>query len=583
GSLQKQHILHLSLYSLEVHLDYLKYLKESVETLREIVEEAKVKRPLDISLASACLYTKHSQELLEYVIGTCPKDLNKRDKKFTQTKVVPAKKPENVSISNIVVTENLSHTSQKPLTRYQRRNKLNKAVLAGDRSRHRNFVKKFNMTVRFGNDHFGAIMGYGDYVIGDSVISRVYYVEGLGHNFFSVKQFCDSDLEVAFRKHPCYVRDTDGVELIKGNSKNHTRSPKTENTNLEVLNTLYMDLCRPMKVKTINGKKYVLVIVDDYTRFTWVKFLRSKDEPQRPVSPTLTIPVLVNSVDTPSSTFIDQDAPSPSHSPSSSALQSPCSCRGVAAESTLMDENLFSPVDKDPFINIFTLESNSKASSSGGASSAESTYEEVYVSQLEGFVDPDHPTHVYCLKKVRYGLKQALRAWQTASSCSNLYADHAGSQDTRRSMSRSAQFLGDKLVSWSSKKQKSTTISTTEAEYITISGCCAQILLMRSQLTDYGFAFNKIPLYWDNRSAIALCYNNVQHLRSKHINIRHHFIREQVEKGVVELFFVTTDYQLADIFTKALPRERFEFLLSRLGIKSMSLETLKRLQEREEE
>ncbi|GJR68117.1 retrovirus-related pol polyprotein from transposon TNT 1-94 [Tanacetum coccineum] len=162
-------------------------------------------------------------------------------------------------------------------------------------------------------------------------------------------------------------------------------------------------------------------------------------------------------------------------------------------------------------------------------------------------------------------------------------ADHAGCQDTRRSTSGSAQFLGDKLVSWSSKKQKSTAISTTEAEYIAMSGCCAQILWMRSQLTDYGFVFNKIPLYCDNRSAIALCCNNVQHSRSKHIDIRHHFIREQVEKGVVELYFVTTDYQLADIFTKALPRERFEFLLPRLGMKSMSSETLKRLQEGEEE
>ncbi|GJS11659.1 retrovirus-related pol polyprotein from transposon TNT 1-94 [Tanacetum coccineum] len=88
--------------------------------------------------------------------------------------------------------------------------------MTGDRSRLMNFVKKFIGTVRFGNDHFGAIMGYGDYVIGDSVVSRVYYVEGLGHNLFSVGQFCDSDLEVAFRKHSCYVRDTDGVELIKG-------------------------------------------------------------------------------------------------------------------------------------------------------------------------------------------------------------------------------------------------------------------------------------------------------------------------------------------------------------------------------
>nr|GEW71573.1 retrovirus-related Pol polyprotein from transposon TNT 1-94 [Tanacetum cinerariifolium] len=127
--------------------------------------------------------------------------------------------------------------------------------------------------------------------------------------------------------------------------------------------------------------------------------------------------------------------------------------------------------------------------------------------------------------------------------------------------------------------RNSTAISTIEVKYIAMCGCCAQILWMRSQLTDYGFDFNKIPLYCDNRSAIALCCNNVQHSRSKHIDIRHHFIREQVERGVVELYFVSTDYQLADIFTKALPRQRFEFILPRLGMKSMSPTTLKRLQE----
>nr|GEY48974.1 copia protein [Tanacetum cinerariifolium] len=144
-------------------------------------------------------------------------------------------------------------------------------------------------------------------------------------------------------------------------------------------------------------------------------------------------------------------------------------------------------------------------------------------------------------------------------------ADHAGCQDTRRSTLGSAQFLGDKLVSWSSKKQKCTMISTIEAEYIVMSRCCAQILWMRSQLTDYDFVFNKIPLYCDNLNAIALCCNYVQHSRSKHIDIRHHFIRDQVKKCVVKLYFMTTDYQLADIFTKALLRERFEFLLPRLA------------------
>ncbi|GKA70406.1 retrovirus-related pol polyprotein from transposon TNT 1-94 [Tanacetum coccineum] len=130
--------------------------------------------------------------------------------------------------------------------------------------------------------------------------------------------------------------------------------------------------------------------------------------------------------------------------------------------------------------------------------------------------------------------------------------DHVGCQDTRRSSSGCAQFLGDKLVSWSSKKQTSTSISSIEAEYIAMSGCCAQILWMRSQLSDYGFAYHHVPL-------------------------------EQVENQVVELYFMRTEYQLADIFTKALPRERFEFILPQLGMKYMKLETLKRLQDEKDE
>ncbi|GJY35203.1 hypothetical protein Tco_0420581 [Tanacetum coccineum] len=177
--------------------------------------------------------------------------------------------------------------------------------------------------------------------------------------------------------------------------------------------------------------------------------------------------------------------------------------------------------------------------------------------------------------------------WYSKDSCIALIAfadaDHAGCQDTRRSTSGSMQLLGDRLVSWSSKKEKSTTISNTEAENIALSRCCAQIFWMRSQLTDYSLIFNKIPLYYDNKCAIALCCNNVQHSRSTLIDIRYHFIKEQVENGVVELYFVRTDYQLADIFTKALGLERLAFLINKLGMKSMSPETLKRLAEEEEE
>ncbi|GJY54611.1 retrovirus-related pol polyprotein from transposon TNT 1-94 [Tanacetum coccineum] len=249
--------------------------------------------------------------------------------------------------------------------------------------------------------------------------------------------------------------------------------------------------------------------------------------------------------------------------------------------------------------------------------------EEVYVSQANGFLNPDNPNHVYKLKKALYGLKQALRVWYVMLSSflisqdfskgsvdptlfirregkeillvqiyvddiifvastpelmdtpmvekskldedkegksvdlshyrgmigTLLYlitsrpdllirtvnqglwyskdslialtafadADHVGCQDTCRSTSGSMQFLGDRLVSWSSKRQKSAVISSTEAGYIALSGCCAQFLWMRSQLTDYGFGFNKIPMYCDNKSAIAFCCNNVQHSRYGYI------------------------------------------------------------------
>nr|GEZ45030.1 retrovirus-related Pol polyprotein from transposon TNT 1-94 [Tanacetum cinerariifolium] len=162
-------------------------------------------------------------------------------------------------------------------------------------------------------------------------------------------------------------------------------------------------------------------------------------------------------------------------------------------------------------------------------------------------------------------------------------ADHAGCQDTCRSTSGSVQFLGERLISWSSKRQKSVAISSTEAEYIALSGCCAQILWMRSQLSDYGLAFNKIPIYCDNKSCIALCCNNVQHSRSKHIDIRYHFIKEQVENGVIELYFVNTEYQLADLFTKSLGRDIIEFLTNKLGMRSFTPETLKKLMNEEDE
>ncbi|GKE74044.1 retrovirus-related pol polyprotein from transposon TNT 1-94 [Tanacetum coccineum] len=182
-------------------------------------------------------------------------------------------------------------------------------------------VSKFLGTVRFRNDHIARIMRYGDYQLGNVTISRVYYVERLGHNLFSVGQFCDADLEVAFQKNTCFIRNLEasktkrwlwhrwlshlnfgtlnklakdglarGIPWLKfqkdhlcsacalGKTKKSSHQPKAENTNQEKLYLLHMDLCGPMRVASINGKRYILVIVDDYSRFTWVRFLRTKDE-----------------------------------------------------------------------------------------------------------------------------------------------------------------------------------------------------------------------------------------------------------------------------------------------------------------
>ncbi|GJU94126.1 retrovirus-related pol polyprotein from transposon TNT 1-94 [Tanacetum coccineum] len=216
-----------------------------------------------------------------------------------------------------------------------------------------NFVDKFLGTVKFGNDQIAPILGYGDLVQRMITIKRVYYVEGLNHNLFSVGQFCDADLEVAFRKSTCYIRDLKGNDLLTGSrgtdlysislqdsttpnpiclmakatssqawlwhrhlshlnfdtinllSKNNIMNglpklkfvkdhlcsscelgkakrksfhTKTTPSSKRRLQLLHMDLCGPMRVESINGKKYVLVIVDDYSRYTWTHFLRSKDE-----------------------------------------------------------------------------------------------------------------------------------------------------------------------------------------------------------------------------------------------------------------------------------------------------------------
>nr|GEV19591.1 hypothetical protein [Tanacetum cinerariifolium] len=748
-----------------------------------------------------------------------------------------------------------------------------------DRSRLMNFVKKFVGTVRFRNDHFGAIMGYGDYVIGNSVISR----------------------KLHSKKHSCYVRDTNGVELIKGSrgsnlytisiddmmksslicllskasknkswlwhrrlnhlnfgtindlarkdlvrglprlkfdkdhlcsacqvgkSKKHTHKPKAENTNLEVLNTLHMDLCGPMRVQTINGNKYILVIVDDYSWFTWVKILRSKDETanivnifitqiqvglnktvrcaevvatayytknrslihtrhyktpyelvhnkkpdltffrvfgalcyptndsedlgklqpttdtgifvgyapsmkgtgpapnlmtpsqissglipnmvpatpytpptnkeleilfqpmfdeyleppraERPVPPAQVEQAPVNSADTPSSTTVDQDAPTPSISPSSSALQSHSLHQGIATEPNYMKDHTIAPVDNNPFVNVFAPEPHFEALSSGDISSTESPYisqtlhhlnkwrkdhlldnvignpsrpiykvkldeygdvlknkaqlvvkgyrqeegidfeesyapvshieairifianaasrnmpiyqmdvktafwngelkEEVYVSQPEGFVDPNHLTRVFCLKKALYGLKQAPRACYDTLSRFLLDNDFSkGAVDPTLFTQKTGkhillvQIYVDDII-FASADPKACDMFSNEMKILkkfAMDSCDSVDTPMVDRLKldedPSGIPVDQTcfrsmvgSLMYLTASRPNLVFVVCMCARSKNIDIHHHFIREKVERGVVELYFVTMDYQLADIYTKALPRQRF--------------------------
>jgi hypothetical protein len=135
--------------------------------------------------------------------------------------------------------------------------------------------------------------------------------------------------------------------------------------------------------------------------------------------------------------------------------------------------------------------------------------------------------------------------------------DYAGCKVDRKSTSGTCQFLGRSLVSWSSKKQNSIALSTAEVEYVTAGSCCAQLLWMRQTLKDYGYTMNQVPLLCDNDSAIKIAYNSCDHFRTKHIDIRHDFLRDHAIKGDIVISHVRSNEQLTDIFTKPLDENRF--------------------------
>jgi len=145
-------------------------------------------------------------------------------------------------------------------------------------------------------------------------------------------------------------------------------------------------------------------------------------------------------------------------------------------------------------------------------------------------------------------------------------SDFAGCKVDRKSTSGTCHVLGSSLISWHCMKQAYVALSTTEAEYIAAGSCCAQTLWLRQQLSDFRILLNKIPINCDNTSAINLSKNFVMHSRTKHIEIRHHFLRKHIANGTCDIKFIGTEFQLADLFTKPLAKDRFYFLLNELGI-----------------
>nr|GEU89908.1 hypothetical protein [Tanacetum cinerariifolium] len=644
-----------------------------------------------------------------------------------------------------------------------------------------NFVEKFLGTVKFRNGQIAPILGYGDMVQGAVMIKRVYYVEGLNHNLFSIGQFCDADFEVAFRKSTCYIRDLKGNDLLTGSrgtdlysiSLQDTTSPNLiflmskatssqawlwhrrlshlnfDTINLLSKNDIVISLPKLKFVKyhlfscsSINGKKYVLVIIDDYSRYIWTYFLRSKDETPEVLTDFLRLvqrglhaqknvlqadrtvttsneldliftpmfaellngstqvvskPSIVSTADAPNQCQQQHTTPLNNQTTPEHTCQVLTPAPTVSSTENINQVEMISEnaqVENDEFINIFCTPVQDRGETSSrhvdssnmhtfyqhrpfehqwtkdhpleqvtgnpsqsvrtrqntvihnksclvakgyaqkeGVDFEESfapvtrleavwlfiTYaahkyftvyqmdvktaflycplkEEVYVNHPDGFVDQYHPDKVYQadlsgtpVDQMKYRSMAGALMYLTASRPDIVHATCYCARYQAKLTEK--HLIAVKLIFWYLKDTihmrlwypKDTSFELTSFSDLDHAGCLdsckstsggIQFLSGDKLLTDYGFHFDKIPMYCDSKVAIAISCNPVQHSRTKHIDVRYHFIKENVEKGIVELFFIETEYQLADLFTKDLPEERFKYLVRRLGMRCLTPEEL---------
>ncbi|GJT69346.1 hypothetical protein Tco_1028632 [Tanacetum coccineum] len=423
-----------------------------------------------------------------------------------------------------------------------------------------NFVEKYLGTVRFGNDQFAPILGYGDLVQGNITIKRVYYVEGLNHNLFSVGQFCDADLEVAFRKSTCFVRDLQGNDLltddrfdeIKEMSEtsvandtsglvpqrqtasdydNPDPAPELQNVSPSADTTVPLQqeldlLFGPLYDELFND---VLLVLTSHLLPTDI--LSQDTHPSTNIQPT-SEPTTPTNVAMADSAWIEANAGKNYQFGQTASLGN---YQRVMLRKRYTDF-------EDHFALVARLGLSGRARYGLKQAPSASYDDSQKFLDFQDYVDdiylvPQTLIFKTVLKKSMHGRFELSLMGEMKFFLGILIhiltrCDHARCIDNTQMRFWRNTVLGDKLVSWMSKKQNCTAMSSAEAEYVALSASCAQVMWMRTQLQDYGFNYNKIPLYCDSQSAIAISCNPVQH--------------------------------------SPLPEERFQYLVRRIGMRCLT-------------